>query len=283
MRRRRRKKSVMAPLALSAVLVACIGGMGYAAYQQFGKVVPDRYGCYAEAPQTHTAVLIDASEPRFSKEQALSMRRYAEELYDSLGFNERLSVYTTEGDQIASVLSPRFHVCGGAKTATQLTAIGAEAGTAGYREKQRKRLFEKRFLPELETLMSDDLDDSRRQLSQSPMLEMIADISRSPTLRPGSRLIVVSDLIQNSDSVQFCRVKNDMPPFSLFAQRRIYQQRLKPESLEGVEVELLMLQRPELGPFCRDEEELKTFWLDYFRANGVKSPRLIRLRHGAGG
>ena len=283
MRRRRRKGSVMAPLALSAVLVGCIGGMGYAAYQQFGKVVPDRYGCYTEAPQTHTAVLIDASPPRFNKEQTRSLRRYFAELYDSLGFNERLSVYTTEGDQIASVLSPRFHVCGGAKTAAELTAIGADTGTAGYREKQRARLYEKRFLPELEMVLTANPTKERLLVKESPLLEMVADLSRSSVVKPGSRIVLVSDLLQSSDSAHFCWTKGEMPPFYLFQQRRLYQQRLKPESLEGVAIEVLLLQRPDLGPYCRDEEELKTFWLDYFRANGVTSPRLIRLRHGAGG
>jgi hypothetical protein len=87
----------------------------------------------------------------------------------------------------------------------------------------------------------------------------------------------------NSDSAQFCQVQNDMPPFSLFAQRRVYQDRLKPQSLEGVQVDVLMLLRPAYGPFCRDEDEIRRFWIDYFRANGVKEPRMIRIRHGLGG
>ena len=79
----------------------------YAAMQMAGKATPDKIGCYAGVPQAHTLALVDASQPRFDADQARSIRRYFEELYAGLGFNERLSVYTSEGDQMASVMKPR--------------------------------------------------------------------------------------------------------------------------------------------------------------------------------
>ncbi len=278
-----RKSQTNWPLLIVALaaIVAAVAGLGYAAYQAYGKPIPDHYGCYDGVEGKQTFVLIDASEPRFDSNQQRALHRYFRIAFDQLGFGDRISVFTTEGDQQASVLAPRFHICGSATRLEELTAIGADSVMAGYLKKQRQRLYDKRFLPELEDVLSDDPEKVRRQTTQSPMLEMVADLSRKPNVGAKTKIVLVSDLVQNSpDSVQFCRVQNDMPPFSHFAQRRIYRERLKPRSLKGVDVDILMLQRPSYGPYCRDEDEIRRFWTDYFRANGVAVPRVIRIRHG---
>lgn len=281
MRRRSRKNNLPTMLAYSGVLALCIGGIGYAGFQTFGKAVPDRYGCFSEAQQSHTMVVVDASQPRFSTEQKRSVLRYFDQLYGTLGFNDKLSFYTSEGDQLASIAAPRFHICGPAQRPDQLEAINADAGSPGYLEKQRERLYEKVLLPELEAMLADDIETSRHAY-ESPIFEMIADLSRSPAMKPGSRLVLISDLIQNSDSAQFCQVQNSMPLFSNFEKRRIYE-RIKPQSLEGVEADVLMLQRTGYGPYCRDEQEIRKFWEDYLIANGVKAPHFIRIRYGRDG
>lgn len=287
MRKRTHKRNKnMKVIAASVALLACAAGGGLAALNTLDTRTADRYGCFDGAAQRHTAALIDVSEPRWNGEQARSIRRYLERLYDSLAFNERLSVYTSEEDVMASVAVPRFSVCGQARTPEELKAVNAEGGSAGYFQKQRERLYEKVLAPELDALLSETPDDGRRQPFQSPILEMIADMSRTPTLGPGSRLVVISDLIQNSDSAQFCRVRGAMPPFSSFKGRSLYQ-RLKPRSLEGVEVEVLMVQRYGYGQgglrYCYSEEELRRFWHDYLVDNGVQSPTFIRIRHGGTG
>ena len=286
-RRKRHRQQLRTVLAYSSALALCLGGLGYAAWQSFGKLSPDAFGCIDGAPQAQTLVLFDASEPRFNDEQARSLRRYFDQLYERLDFNEKLSVYTSEGDQVASVLKPRFHICGQASSPEQLDTVGAVSAQSGYLRKERQRLYDKHLAPELDILLSAEPDESRRQLYQSPMLELITDLSRSPNLMPGSRLIIISDLIQNSDSAQFCRAKNHMPSFAVFQDRTIYQTRLKPQPLQGLQVELLMLQRLGYGQeglrYCRDEEELRAFWRGYFKANGVSNPHFIRIRLGGTG
>lgn len=54
-----------------------------------------------------------------TEEEARSLRTYFDRLYDTLGFNERLSFIASEGDQVASVAEPRFHVCGQAERPEQ--------------------------------------------------------------------------------------------------------------------------------------------------------------------
>ena len=265
-----------------AALALAIGVMGYAALQAYGTRTPDEYGCF-DLPRLRTVVFADVSEPRWNEEQGRSLRRYFDQLYrESLGFNEELTVFTTAADAVASVPTPQFYVCGQATSARQLEDINAEGGAAGYLRKQRERLYDTVLAPELDALLSVAPGTARRQLYQSPILEMIADLSRS-ALTPGGHLIVISDLLQNSDSAQFCRKQNEMPAFSVFKQRRVYQ-RLKPQSFEGVDVEVLMLQRFGYGQpglaFCHSEEELRNFYTAYFLDNGAASVQFIRIRDG---
>ncbi len=284
MRYRRNKTNW--PLIAGALIaiVAAVGGLGLAAYQSFGKPVPDKFGCYDSVEGKQIFALIDVSAPGFDADQRRAVRRYFQQAYARLGFGDRISVFTTEGDQQASVLAPRFHICGPATKAEQLTAIRAKAGPPGYLQKNRARLFVKRFLPELEAVFSARSDDERRA-RQSPILEMVADLSRRPDVKAGAKITLISDLVQNSpESAQFCHVRMDMPPLSLFAQLAVYQERLRPEPLNGIAVDVLQLVRPGYGPYCPGgEDEIRRFWIDYFHANGVKNPRVIRIRYGQGG
>ena len=281
--KRRLKKQLPAMLGLGSVLMAAMGGMGYMGFKAASQATADALGCYVDKPQRQTFIFVDASGPRFNDEQRRSLQSYFDQLYAGLGFNERLSVYTNEADQVASVARPRFTLCGPARSAADLEAINAPSANAGYLRKERERLYTKVLAPELRVLLAEDVPESRTQHYQSPILEMIADLSRDPAMRPGSRLIVISDLLQNSDTAQFCRVKGDMPRFAVFARRQDFE-RVKPESLNGVEVEVLMIQRYGYGragmEYCRDEEELRDFWRDYFIGAGVREPSFIRIRHG---
>ncbi|RLJ20764.1 hypothetical protein DJ030_06385 [bacterium endosymbiont of Escarpia laminata] len=92
MRRRKRKGNALAIIAYALILIACLAGLGYAAYQSYGKPTPDKYGCYSGVKQDHTLVLVDASEPRWDSNQQRALHRYFKQLYDGLGFNEKLSV-----------------------------------------------------------------------------------------------------------------------------------------------------------------------------------------------
>lgn len=283
----RRKAFNLKTIINMILLVFCTSGLGYMALKSFGQHTPDAFGCFNVIKQPSTFVLFDASEPRFNEEQARSLRSYFDTLYDNLAFNERLSIFTSESDQIASIAKPRLFVCGQATSPEQLQEIGAVTGQAGFLKKQKQRLYDKIVRPEFDAMLAKTPDENRRQLYQSPIMEMISDISRLPTLVSGSRIIIVSDLIQNSDSVQFCRVQNDMPKFRIFKDRPVYT-RLKPNSLKGVTVEVLMIQRIGYGQggleYCKSEDELAAFWKDYLTDNGAEV-HFIRIRSGivAGG
>lgn len=282
MKRRRKNSDTPKILALTAALALCIGGLGYAGFQSVGIQVADKYGCYEGESKGQTLVFVDSSQPRWNEVQQRSLINYFDTLYGSLRFGQKLSIYTTEGDRVTSgVPKASFHVCGPASSAEELKAVGGAEASAGYLRKVKQRLYENVLAPELEALLTLNPDKARLQLHQSPILELIQALSRQ--LRPGDKLVTISDMIQNSDSMRACRVKGDLPRYSTFKTRPFYQRRLKPESLDGVEVEVLMLQRVgytqgELK-HCR-EDELQRFWDDYFTDNGAVSPHVIRVRHG---
>jgi len=286
---RRNRRTGFQPKYLVYVAGIALGSavMGYAGYTAMGTEVADEFGCYRDPDAAHTLVLLDASMPRWNEPQQRSLERYLTGLYDRLGFNERLKIFTTEGSRIGSQLEPNFTACGSVGTPEELEEIGAGGASEGYLAKQKERLFEEVLAPELEAMLAIEPEDGRQQNSQSPILEQLRAVSKVPEFEHANRLVLISDLLQFSDSAQFCRTRNSMPPHVYFRERRIYDTRLAPESFEGVDVEILMIQRYGYGgpglPFCRDEEELSQFWRDYFEYHGAASVELTRVRMGYAG
>ncbi len=286
MRLKRRTRKQLPKLAtLSIAVMAVIGGFGYMAYDTALRPVADEYGCFDGVPADNTVVFVDASPPRWNEEQSRSLRSRLDQLYEQLGFNEKFSLFTTEGDLIGDILKPRLKLCGQASSSEELESVGAAPAQAGYLKRQKQRLYERKLAPELDKLLVENPDEPRQQNYQSPILEQLVALSRRPELQAAAKLVIISDMIQNSESAHFCTVKGDMPPFAIFSKRRVYLERLQPESLKGVEVEVLMLQRYGYGmtgafPYCRDEEEIKAFYRDYFHAAGVNKLRFVRIRQG---
>ena len=282
MRRRSRQNNLPKVIALSSAIALGTAGLGYITLQSMGKPTQDHFGCYEGFEQAQTVVLFDVSEPKFNDEQARSIQRYFKQLYNNdLQFNERLSIVTTAEDQVGSIPKPSFQICGQSTNVQELEAIGAEVASQGYLAKQKERLYEKILAPALHEIVSPDTKS--RQRYQSPVLEMVAGIRRFHPLNPGDRLVIVSDLIQHSNALQFCKSQNHMPPFSTFKNKSVYS-RLRPASLEDIDINVLMIERFSYGvgdlSFCYNFGEIRQFWFDYFVANGAESPEIIQIRHG---
>lgn len=282
--KRKTRKQLPKLIALGITLTVCVAGMGYMMVQAMGQKVVDELGCYDGVYQKVTAVVVDLSEPRFDNVQSRSLQTYFKQTYDGLAFNERLSVFTTAGNEISSVVTPSFSVCGQAKNSQELEEVGAPAAQSGYLKRQKEKLFNKIVKPKLDKLLTLNPNESQKQLYESPILEMIKSVVRDAKLESGDRLIVISDMIQNSESARFCRKKGDMPSFSTFKKRSVYQGRLKPRSIDNVEVEVLMLLRKSYGQsgldYCSSEDEIRDFWIGYFKENFGTIANFIRIRQG---
>ena len=285
--RRKTRKQLPKIIALSTTLTVCVAGMGYMVVQAMGQKVADEFGCYDDVYQKQTAVVVDVSEPRWEKFQGRSLQNYFIQLYDGLEFNEKLSVYTSASSQLASIISPSISVCGQARNSQELVSVGASAAQSGFLKRQKQQLFNEVVKPKMDRILSLNPDSTQKQEYESPILELIKSVVRNTKFENDGRLIVISDMIQNSESARFCCKKGDMPSFSTFSKRRIYQDRLKPQSIEGVEVEVLMLLRGSYGQtsleYCSSEEEIRSFFRNYFKKNGASKIEFIRIRKGFSG
>lgn len=280
--RHRRTQSARPKMIGYAVGIAlALGGLGYAALSVYGKPLPDALGCYDVAPQPQRIVLIDASEPRWNGQQAQAMHSYIDQLWNDLGFNERLSVYTTETEVNHSVIRPRFELCGQATDPRELEAIGAQSATPGYLQKQKQRLYDQILRPQMAAILNPSPPESRLQRYESPLFEVLQDISK--TLRPNASIAVFSDQIQNSEAAQFCRVPNDLPTFANYTKRPEYRL-VQPRDFQNARIELLLIQREGYGlqqlAYCSGEAELVRFWTDYYRTNGAAEVFVTRIRRG---
>jgi hypothetical protein len=159
-----------------------------------------------------------------------------------------------------------------------LQGLGAPRVNPAYLATQKQRVFDQVIAPAL-TAMTDPAP-ANPQAFESPILEQIQGLSRLPELRNGAArksLIVVSDLIQSTHEIRACREPGHLPRFENFKSGEHWA-RVRPESLAGVDVTLLMLIRPEYGPHCSGEDELIRWWESYFEEAGAQSVQITRLR-----
>lgn len=280
-RYRNSRKLLRKNIAYTAGIAVGLAVLGYAALTALRQPQMDEVGCYEQDGQKQSVILVDASEPRWNEEQARSIHNHLDRVWETLAFNERLRVFTTEGDISSSVLKPRFWVCGQATSAEDLRSIGAQTATKSYLAQEKAQLYEQIFKPEIQAIFKSDPGSERRQNLQSPILESLQDISRH--LSPETTITVISDMIQNSEVASFCSSQGHMPHFAEFAARPNYQL-VKPEDFQGAVVEILFLQRQGYGAgslsHCSGEAEILRFWSDYFMANGASDIRVNRIRLG---
>lgn len=285
-RNHRRQKSNRNIWLYSGALGVIMAALGGAAYMSIGTQTPDQFGCYdAEQPPAVFA-LYDASTDH-NAEQARSLRNAFDAAFENLLPNQRLIIASTAENEVADHVRPGFHICGAPRNPDELKALGGGSASAGYLQKQKQRLYEEVFAPKLEAMLSLDPASGLNQDHQSPLLETVQGISRLPEFVPGSTMIIASDLIQNSDSARFCREQGHMPRFAKFAGKDVYR-RVQPRAMDGIRVQIWMIQQFGYGhqdilPYCSGEEEIASFWRDYFTHHGADEPELTRIRIGYAG
>lgn len=275
---------VFAIALLSGSLLAALGGGGYIAYQDMQTVKPDELGCYPATERAQTTVLVDSSDPGFDPVQSRDLINGITTQFKMLGFNEGFSIVTTQASRIGSIPEPVISLCGPAKSPDDLERVGAASATLAYVQRQAEKIYEKTLLPVLENVFSSNPTDADRQSHESPILEQIQSVSRMAgfgTARQ-KRLILVSDMLHNTLERQFCVTQGHLPPFAKF-KTSDYFERMQPASLSGTDVTVYMPIRGQLGqkpyPYCT-EDELRTFWRNYFKDAGARNVEFIRIRRG---
>ncbi|MBO4539458.1 MAG: hypothetical protein J5781_04220 [Clostridia bacterium] len=111
-----------------------------------------------------------------------------------------------------------------------------------------------------------------KEKNRSPIMEAVYSVAVSEFDRLKSdaekRLIIISDMMQNTDDFSMFS-KNITLDFNLF-KRRPYYKRMATDALNDVHVSVFMINKDR-----RQTEELKDFWIDYFKDQGA-SVKFIR-------
>lgn len=291
-RSRRRGQGSIFPWKALLGGAACLGflaGGGYFVMQDLQTAKPDELGCYSQSRnRAYTTALVDVSEPGFDEVQSRDLIKAFTNMFSyDLSFNERFSMVTTAQSKIGSVSAPIVTFCAPAKSPADLERIEAATATQVFLDRQAEKVFEKRFKPRLDAVFNVNPADDDRQKKESPILEQIQSVSRMPGFSDSAasrRLIIVSDLLQSTSEAQFCYKQGHLPSFEKFKAKPYYR-RIRPASLDSVDVKIYMLIRGSLGtpPFAYcTEDELTSFWHDYFVDAGARSVEIVRLRRGRG-
>lgn len=275
---------VLGGIGVSALVL----GIGYITVQDLNTLKPDEEtGCYTQTTaQDSTIAFVDSSDPGFDGVQSRDLVRAFTNLYKrDLRFNEHLSVITTQQSRIGTIPDPVIELCGGAKSSAELENIGAAGATPAFLKRQSEKTFEKQVEPQLAEIFAVNPTSANRQSRESPILEQIQSLSRLPAFSDQAgqkKLIVVSDMLQNTTDLQFCKTQGHLPSYFSFKESPEFD-RVRPASLTGTDVTIYMLVRGTLGQppysFCT-EPELTQWWKDFLTDAGARSVDVIRIRQG---
>lgn len=268
------------PLAASAVALTTLGGIGYAVVSGADAVRPDVLGCYqSAAPAGSTTVWWDASSS-WSPSQERDIRGAIERAWETLPFNDRFSVITTEADTVGDLAPSRVEICGPARSEGDYARLGIEkTASSGFLANEAENRFRKVVQPVVDGVFAETKAGGEVLAIDSPLLEQFQAVSRDPDFRDAAgrkRLLVISDGVQNTEIAHFCEVQGDLPPFARFKEKPEYG-RVAPAEMNGVEVSFYLVLRAEYPPFC-NENELADFWTAYFEEAGASRVDIYRLR-----
>lgn len=258
-------------LALGAFVVSAVMGSGTKELKANGCLGDGRAG-------SSTAVVSDTSPPLWNDMQKRSMLEYFSLLFERLNGNEKFTIYATKGGDWSNVPIKKLSMCKPVQDGQQAVEAGGKDLAEPYLKNRDKLVFKKFYQPGIETMLNVT-PGSTDVMRDSPILELTGAMSRiaDMTGKPFSRLVLISDLIQNSDGVTFCYRDARIPSYEKFTQSPHWR-RLKPSPFRGVEVEVLLLERSQT--LSCTTNELEDFWKAYFLKNGAKSAKFIRLREG---
>lgn len=268
------------PMAVGAIALTALGSVGYAVVSGADTIRPDDLGCYeSAAPQGSTTIWWDASMS-WSPSQERDIRAAVAQAWETLPFNDRFSVITTEADTVGDLAPRRVEICGPARSEADYARHGIEkTASSGFLANEADKRFGKAVQPVVDSVFSETKAGGAVLAIDSPLLEQFQAISRTPGFRDAGgrkRLLVISDGIQNTEIARFCDVKGDLPPFERFKDKPEYA-RVAPAAMSGVEVSFYLVLHADYGPHCT-EDELAAFWSAYFEEAGASRVDVYRLR-----
>lgn len=220
--------------------------------------------CPVSGPSAVTAILVDTSD----RVSALSRADILGRLDDEVRAGEPDELFLAFETQVESggVLEPLVETChpGDPDRANPLIQS---------RQLIAKRLDE-RFLEPLREVFSELLD--REEAANSPLMESVQSVAvtvfgRREHADVPKRLLLVSDLMQNTHSLSFFRQQVDYDAFAASRSAAVLS-----TDLDGVAVEVLFVQREAHGRL-ESTRGLAEFWARWIEDQGGVVKPVVRI------
>ena len=216
--------------------------------------------CRDDGPINVTAILLDLTEPLNNTQQARLKTHIANEVASS-GTDTMISL------GVVSDNPERW----GSLFAKCKPATGKQANALYENPSMIRNRYEREFLIPINTEINVTL--TQHVPSSSPIMEalqsLIADTPDFINARGQRKLVIVSDMLQNSDIISFYR-DEDWKYFS------DHEGELRLASnLRNVSVEIMRI--PRSGDEVPTRELVDDFWTRYFDLQGSRPPSVISL------
>ena len=256
-RRRRQQRQAFLNFALVAAIIA---GVIYIAYALQPAPYDETSLCLiSDELPPHTAIIIDKTD-EYSEEQADLIAQIVRLSRDRLEVGERFTLFELDADGKFDTRG-EFSLCNPGR--------GKQVNPLFRNPKKIEARFNELFEQPLETSLADLIVP--KEAPNSPILEAVARLAQTEAFSdraPGRRLILVSDMLQNSDIFTIYggggEMPEDMPDARDIADR--VRNRFG-TSLRGVELEVRLIQRDRYVDIQRGA--LKEYWDEVFRDLGV--------------
>lgn len=261
----RRRRSRQKKQRTQAILNFALAGMAVAIIAfAFFALQPEPYDeltlCeISEDLPPHTAVIIDKTD-EYSEQQASLIAATIRRTRDRLEIGERLTLF--ELDQFGQ-FDPRgeFSLCNPGR-GDQVNAL--------FRNPERiEERFNDKFDRPLETILEDLVEP--KEAPNSPVLEALARLGQTDAFSeraPQRRIVIISDMLQNSDVFTIYGGAGAMPENMPRAiEVADVTMRRFGDSLNGVDLEIRLIPRQRYVDLQRGA--LKSYWTEVFQELGV--------------
>lgn len=251
--------SVIAGVAL--ILIAAVGFMYIRANQSRIEVGDD--GCPASGAESVTVLLVDQTDP-LSLPQRQDFRNQFEILWSGVPKHGRISIYRVAAAN-EQLLDPILDLCNPGD-GSDLSEATANPGGA-------KRKWEAKFKAPVQGAFEALVEASGAETS--PIFQSVQSVALTSLQTPAARekprrLIIISDLIQNTPGLSFY---GGLPDPETVLQSQPFRE--AKTDLRGVEVELWMLSRASKAGL--QERPLIDLWQKALLAQGATVTRVYTV------
>ena len=261
--RKRRQDLIGSFIIVVSFLIAVGLIYAYVRTNESEKKIDEQTLCPVDGAEGLTVVLIDRTDP-LSAVQREDLLRHLDQLKASLPIRTAVEVYSIGADQ-GDLLKPEGHRLCNAGRAADVDALTRNPRLTEKRWRERYS----RPLDELFERMTQSATSPRSPIMEAIQSVAVTAFGRLPERASYRRLVIASDMLQNSDVLsQYGKVI----AFDQFKQLSPYR-RVRTD-LKGIEVEIWYIggRSPQQG------KQHIEFWQQYFADNGGSLVRVSSIQ-----